>query len=84
MSLLFATLKPLHPRALLQLLNPLPHDCRHQLDAVTTADARSRSSSDEIFCGDAPLLAPSAWVHVAFVAPRRRPQRLRCDARRRS
>ena len=83
MSHLFATLAPLHPRALLQSLNPLAHDCGHLPDAVTSAGVRSRSSSGEIFCGDAPLLAPNAWVHDAFVDPPRRPKRLGCDPRRR-
>ena len=84
MSHLFATLAPLHPRALLQSLNPLAHDCGHLPDAVTSAGVRSRSSSGEIFCGDAPLLAPSAWVHVAFAAPPRRRPRLARDTRRHS
>ena len=82
MSHLFATLTFLHPRTLLQWLDPLAHDCRHLLDAVTAVDGGSPSSSGETFCGDAPQLAPSAWVHVAFVAPPHEHQRLRSDARR--
>ena len=82
MSLLFAPLPPLHLREQRQLLDPLADDDGHLFDAVTAADGTSPSSSGEIFCGDAPPLAPNASAPVAFVAPRRWPRRHRHDALR--
>lgn len=70
-------LPPLHPRALLELLEALARHCGHPVDAVISADARSVTFFDEILYGDALQLGPSALVHVALVQPCTRNRQLR-------
>ena len=76
----------LQPRTRRQWLDPLAHTHGYLLqpDAATAVDGASRSSSGEISGGDAPLSAPSAWVHVTFITQRRPTRRLGCDVWRRS
>lgn len=69
-------LPPVHPRALLELLEALAQHSGSQLVAVISVDAKSTNTFGDFHWEDDLLLGPSALVHVVVSAPRGRQLRL--------
>lgn len=67
---------PVHPRALLELLEALARHSGSRLVAVISVDARSTNTFGDFHWEDDLLLGPSALVHVVVAAPRGRQLRL--------
>lgn len=60
---------PMHPRALLELLEAMARYSGHPLDAVLSATVNSAQLFDEVVWGEDIVWGPSPLVDVTFCRP---------------